>query len=141
MTPPAAVDSRRRDVLATTVLVGALAALLGLGVVLGVVSSFLSLAHVRLFGVRLPIGPLVAVVANLTVGLLGSRGTGTRAGAVLPGLGWLGAILPFAMFRPEGDLVIDGSAPALAFLLLGSLAWAVAAGLGPGRPAGATPAS
>lgn len=109
--------------------------LLLLGVGLGVVGAFL--VPLRVHGVLVPVSPVLAVVGNLAVGLLGARAAGSRAGAVLPALGWLAVVLVLGSSRPEGDLVLPGGSGigyvALAFILLGAVA--AAAGVGLGQPA------
>lgn len=104
-----------------------LVALTLLGGLLALVGAFLSPVAPRFLGVRLPVGALGAAAANLGVGLFGGWGTGTLAGTVLPGLAWLGVVLPLASLRQEGDLIVTGSWSGLAFLLLGAAAWVLAA--------------
>lgn len=108
-------------------LVLTLVALTLVGALLALVGGFLSPTAPRLLGVRVPVGALGAAAANLGVGLLGGWGTGTRAGSVLPGLAWLGVVLPLASLRPEGDLIVTGSLSGIAFLLLGAGGWVAAA--------------
>lgn len=116
--------------------VASYAVLLLLGAVLGIWGSFLVPLHL---GPLLGLSVVIAVVGNLGVGLLGAAGTGTRLGAVLPGVGWLVTALLLGTSRPEGDLVITGkleSDPGVAtvgtlFVLLGGVAAALAVGIGP----------
>ena len=111
-----------------------------LGLALGVVGAFL--VPLRVGTVMVPVSPVLAVVGNIAVGILGARAAGSRVGAVVPGAGWLIAVLTLGSSRPEGDVILPGGgaegAVALAFILLGAVAAAVGVGLG--APPGATPA-
>ena len=89
------------------------------------------LVPLRVGGVPVPAGVLVAVVGNLGLGLAGARIVGSRLGALVPALGWLLVVLTLGSPRPEGDVVISSSAMGYAFLGLGTAAAAVALGLGP----------
>lgn len=100
-------------------------ALVVLGAVLGTIGGFLNAAVPHLLGVGVPVGPIVAVVGNLGAGVLGSRGTGSRLGGALPGLGWFTVVALLGSLRSEGDLVVTGDGRGVAFIVLG----AVAAGL------------
>lgn len=98
------------------------AALLVLGAVLGVVGSFLNAATPQLLGVGVPVGPVVAVVGNFAAGVLGTRGTGSRLGGGLPGLGWFVMVALLGSQRAEGDLVVTGDGHGVTFIVLGALA-------------------
>ena len=106
-----------------------------LGLALGTVGAFL--VPLRVGTVMVPVSPVLAVVGNITVGILGARAAGSRLGAVVPGAGWLIAVLTLGSARPEGDVILPGGgaegAVALAFILLGAVAAAVAVGLGSSR--------
>lgn len=102
------------------------ALLVFIGIELGLIGSFLSLQVLHLAGVAVPVGPVVAVVANLATGVWAVRITRNRAAAAAPGLGWLATVLLLSTSRGEGDLVITNSGKGVAFLLLGALAWALA---------------
>ena len=111
-----------------------------LGLALGIVGAFL--VPLRVGTVMLPVSPVLAVVGNIAVGVLGARAAGSRAGAVVPGAAWLIAVLALGSARPEGDVILPGGggegAVALAFIGLGAVAAAVGVGLG--APRRTTPA-
>jgi Family of unknown function (DUF6113) len=104
-----------------------------LSAVLGVVGAFLSPSVPHVLGIPIPVGVLIAVVGNIAVGLLGARGTGSRAAPVLSALIWVLIALFLGSSRPEGDLVVTGSWQGVAFLLLGTAAAALAIGIPPRR--------
>lgn len=101
-----------------------------IGVELGLIGAFLALQVLHLFGVAVPVGPVVAVVANVTTGLWAVRLTGNRSAAAAPAVGWLISVLLLSSSRSEGDIVITNSGRCVAFLLLGAAAWVVAAVIG-----------
>jgi Family of unknown function (DUF6113) len=103
------------------------AVLVAIGVELGLIGAFLSLQVLHVLGVAVPVGPVVGVGANLGTGLWAVRLTGNRTAVVAPAVGWLAVVLLLSSSRSEGDLVITNSGRGVAFLLLGVLAWAVAA--------------
>ncbi len=87
----------------------------------------------RVGGALVPVSLVIAVVGNVLVGRAGARVAGS-AGAVVPGLLWVGLTLVLSGRRAEGDVVVPGSAVGLAFLLAGALASAVAYGAAVLRP-------
>jgi hypothetical protein len=93
----------------------------------------------RVGGFLVPVSVAAAVVGNLLLVDLALRWTASRGVAVLPALTWVVVAGAATMRRPEGDLLIIGSgglgAVGLAFLLLGTLAAAVAVGRVLSRPA------
>lgn len=97
------------------------------GVELGLIGAFLSLQSLHLAGLTVPVGPVLAVTANLLAGLWAVRITGNRSAAAAPALGWLLSVLLLSSSRGEGDVVITNSGEGVAFLLLGALAWVAAA--------------
>ena len=52
---------------------------------------------------QLSIGVVVALIGNIVSGVLGTEMTGNRLGAIIPGIGWVVAVLPLGAKRPEGD--------------------------------------
>jgi hypothetical protein len=97
---------------------GAYGALAVGGAVLGVAGSFYQ-------GVDVGPVPLLAVAfaaLNLAVFRLAGWAMGTRLGAVAPAVGWLIVVIFMSSRRPEGDLVISGSAAGYIFLLGGTVA-------------------
>lgn len=103
------------------------AVLVAIGVELGLIGAFLSLQVWHLQGVAVPAGPVVAALANLLTGLWAVRITGNRSAGIAPALGWLGTVMLLSTSRSEGDLVVTNSGKGVAFLLVGALAWALAA--------------
>lgn len=97
------------------------------GVQLALFGGFLALATPRVLGLPIPVGPLIGLIGNFVVGLWAVRVTGSRAAIGALTIGWLVCVIPLGTTRPAGDLVITNDVKGLAFLLLGSLAWAVAA--------------
>ncbi len=116
------------------VLLASCLALFVLGGVLGVVGSFLNEAVPRVLGVGVPVGIVLAVLGNITAGLLGTRGLGNRLGGAIPAAAWFVVVILLGTSRREGDLVVTGDAHGLAFILLGALAAFL--GLLPGPGAG-----
>lgn len=87
----------------------------------------------RLGGTLVPVSLLIAVAGNVGVGRAGAR-LGGRLGAAVPALIWLGLAFTLGLRRSEGDLVIQGNATGLGFLLAGGLTSAVMYGLAAGPP-------
>lgn len=116
--PPSAGRVSRVATFLVLVVIGAELALFG---------GFLALAAPRLHGIPIPIGPLIGLVGNFAVGLWAVRLTGGRAAIGALTIGWVVCVIPLGTTRPAGDLVITNDVKGLAFLLLGSLAWAAAA--------------
>jgi len=108
------------------------AVLFALGAELGGVGSFL--VPLRVGAVVLPLSIVIAVVGNAAVGVFGARGTGSRLGAAVPGLGWLLVVGVLASARPEGDVVLTGGPVGLGFTVGGALAATAVIGW-PLRPA------
>jgi hypothetical protein len=88
------------------------------------------LVPLRWGSVLLPVAVLIAVVGNFVLGRAGGRLLG-RAGALGPGLVWLTVALIAGSRRDEGDLIVPGTLPGLAFLMLGAVSAAVAYGAAP----------
>jgi hypothetical protein len=104
---------------------------ISLAVVGAVVGALLALVAAFFVPTRAGFVSLGDVAALLTVGpyarLVGRAARSTLVGAIPP-LAWLGTTMYFATTRPEGDLIVTGSAYGLAFLLLGTLSGAVGIG-------------
>jgi hypothetical protein len=91
-----------------------------LGVVLGLLGTFLLAAGPRSGGTLvLPIGLAIALVGHPVAGWLGLRITGTRAGTLTPLLGWCVVVLPLSSGTPNGDVVLPSSLLSILFLLVG----------------------
>ncbi|MHB8342463.1 MAG: DUF6113 family protein [Mycobacteriales bacterium] len=121
--------------------------LAALGLLLGVWGAFLVPAGpVVGSATPLSIGVAVALVGNPGAAWLAVTLTRSRAGAMLPLLGWLVAAFPLAMSRPNGSIVLTGggslSLVSLLFLLAGLVAGLAASVLlpvpvaSPGPPRG-----
>lgn len=88
----------------------------------------------------LPVAVAAAVVGNIVLPRLAVAATGRRGTGLLPPVAWLLVALVFAASRPEGDLVVPGTASGLAFLFTGAIAGAFGAvsASSPGRVARAS---
>ncbi len=104
--------------------------LLLLGGVLGLLGAFLSPAGPRVGGLLVSLGLVLAVVGNVTAGVLGLSVTGSRLGGAAPVLGWLVVVLPLGSATSAGDLVLPGTPRSIAFLLLGVLSGSLVPALG-----------
>ncbi|WP_308204989.1 DUF6113 family protein, partial [Frankia tisae] len=104
-----------------------------LGVGLGLYGVFLVPDGPRPGGTLLSVGLLLALVGNGAAALLVRWLTGTRLGPATVLIGWMPVVLLLAASRPEGDLLLQSSANAYAFLLLGGLSPIVVAVLGGAR--------
>lgn len=88
------------------------------------------LVPVRGFGMPLPVGPLVAGAANLTLGVAARRVSGSRLGAGATGILWL--LLALTLGSPHhGSLVVPGSPMGYAYLLVGAVGAVAGAVVGP----------
>lgn len=88
------------------VLVAAYVALALLGAVLGVYGAFL--VPLRLFGDVEGLADVLGLVATGATGYLGALGVGRATAAVMPGIGWIVAVVVLNVSR-GGDVVIPGS--------------------------------
>lgn len=93
-------------------------ALLGAG--LGLVSAFQSLQTVH----GLWVGVAGSTLAAVALGIALAEGWSSVSAPLSAGVGWLLVVGYFAAGRPEGDVVVPGSAQGYAFLLLGLLGFA-----------------
>lgn len=109
------------------------ALLLVLGAVVGVAGALVQPA--------LPPGGLLlalAALAGLCYG--GTLLLGTRAGGLLPGAGWLVAVILLTTTRPEGDYVFGAGLGSYGYLLGGMVVAVMCATLGRPPAAGASAA-
>ncbi|MGY2065504.1 hypothetical protein [Blastococcus sp. SYSU DS0619] len=113
------------------------------GVCAVLVSAWLALVEIfwlplRLGGVLVPVSVAAAVVGNVLLVRAAFRLSGSRAVAALPAVTWLVVVIGAMVRRPEGDLLLGAGGAlgglTLAFLLLGVLAGALAAGRALGAP-------
>jgi drug/metabolite transporter superfamily protein YnfA len=100
--------------------------LLVLGAVVGIAGCFVQ-------ALWLPGGLLLALVATAALFYGGSRLTGTRLGALVPGVGWFAAMLVAMSPRPEGDFLLTGEVASYAYLLVGALAVVICATMPTGQ--------
>lgn len=100
-------------------------AALAVGVVAGVVGSFVHPARVA----GLPVGLLCALGLSAAGFVAGGLAVGARSGAAAGALGWLVPVLLLSSPRPEGDLVVAGDGFGYAWLLGGTVVAAVAVAL------------
>jgi hypothetical protein len=107
---------------------GAVVGLLG-GFLTGLWEIFLSPPHTFVvFGVILPVSPVLAVGTNVALVWFTKRVTGSNGLALLPGVVWFITMFIGAMRTTEGDVLIPGNDwPGLLAILLGGLGWGVAA--------------
>jgi Family of unknown function (DUF6113) len=100
------------------------------GLASGLVGVFVQALSVRVGPVPVRYGVAVAAGGAIALFVLGRLITSARAGVVVPAAGWLLAILPFTVSRPEGDTVLAGNGPgAYIFLFMPTLAAATLATL------------
>ena len=101
--------------------VAALPVLALAGVWLGAAGAFVQAITFDVAGVALPVGLVATLTVTAAVLLAGARVMRGRAGAAVPALGWLVAVLVLSSQRPEGDLVLPANGGSYAFLLLGTV--------------------
>lgn len=99
------MDGAPRDT-GTVVLVAAYVALFLLGATTAVYGAFL--VPLRLFGQVEGLADVIGVAGPLLVGYYGAVGVGSAPAAVVPGVGWIVAVLLLGYGR-GGDVVIPGS--------------------------------
>lgn len=98
----------------------------GLAVVVGVAAGVLgSFVHALLVG-GLPLGLLCALALSATVFAAAGLATGSRSGAAAAAAGWFVPLLLLSAPRPEGDLVVSGSALGYLWLVGGTVVAGVA---------------
>jgi hypothetical protein len=110
----------RSDPVVLRVLAGALVAVAAAG--LAVVECFL--VPLRIGSVPLPIVVPLAMAGNILLARLAGRQTGSVAGAALPPVLWLAAVIVLSWPRAEGDVIVEGSLTGLVFLFAGAVAGA-----------------
>jgi hypothetical protein len=120
-----------------SVLVAGYVVLALLGAVLGVYGAFL--VPLRLFGQVEGFADVLGIVATGVAGYFGAIGLGRASAAVMPGIGWIVAVVLLNISR-GGDVVIPGSLasdPGIGIVgtlyLLSGLAGTLAAGVLAGR--------
>jgi hypothetical protein len=103
-----------------------------MGVVAGGLGSFVH--PLRLAG--LPLGLACALALSAAAFVTGGMAVGRRSGAAAAAVGWLVPVLVLSAPRPEGDLVVTGSALGYTWMVGGMLAagLAIAWPYGPGPP-------
>jgi hypothetical protein len=102
--------------------------LIVLGAVVGVAGVFVHGMSARVAGIPLPFGLVVALAGSAGLFVIGGLAVGERSGVLLPVLAWALTTLLFFVGRPEGDVVLDGTASGVAYLFLGTIVAAMAVG-------------
>lgn len=98
-----------------------------LGFVLGVVGSFEFAWEIG----DIPIAAVLLSVLNLLVFRAAGWAMESKFGAVVPALLWMIILFVLASRRPEGDLVVTGTAAGYVYMFGGALAAVVAVALTP----------
>jgi Family of unknown function (DUF6113) len=98
------------------------------------------LVPLRMGTTVIPVSVVLAVVGNTLVPVLSRRAVPRTAAAVVPALAWVATVLVLSQSRPEGDVLLLGSAPLVyvtyALLGVGIVAAMVTVVRGEGRAAG-----
>src|SRR5947209_2767583 len=89
------------------VLVATYAVLALLGASFGIWGAFL--VPLRLFGHVEGLADVIGVATTAVAGYLGAVGTEVPSAAIVPGIGWLLAVLALGAYSPGGDVIIPGS--------------------------------
>ncbi|MCW2885483.1 MAG: hypothetical protein QOE54_2010 [Streptosporangiaceae bacterium] len=97
------------------------------GLMLGVIESF---SYSWSAG-SIPLAAILWSLFNLVALWGAGRGMGGKLGAAVPALMWLAVVMVLAVQRPEGDLVVTGTAAGTIFLYGGVLAGGIALLLAP----------
>jgi hypothetical protein len=74
--------------------------------------------------IRLPVAPLLAVVANIGIVWFTMRVTRHTVLSLLPAIPWIVVIFAAGSLTSDGDLIIEGTWVGLTTILLGAVAWA-----------------
>jgi Family of unknown function (DUF6113) len=69
------------------------------------------LVPVRVGSTVVPVSVALAVLGNICVPVLSRRAVPTTLAAVLPAVAWVATVLVLSQARPEGDVLLVGSAP------------------------------
>jgi hypothetical protein len=97
------------------------------GLMLGVIESF----SFSWSAGPIPLAAIAWSLFNLVAFWAAGWGLGGKLGATVPTLMWLAVVIVFAVQRPEGDLVVPGTAAGTVFLYGGVLAAGIAILLAP----------
>jgi hypothetical protein len=100
------------------------------GVAGGLVTALIAALYVPLYAgtIRLPISPVIAIVANVTLVWFTYRVTDHKGASLLPGLVWMGVLIVAAGRTTEGDLLLVGDNwVGLTTILAGVLAYTMSA--------------
>jgi hypothetical protein len=93
-----------------------------LGVVLGVIESFQFSWEVG----SVPVAAIVLSLVNLAVFRAAGWAMGSRLGAVVPAVPWMVVLVVLSARRPEGDLVVTGTAAGYVYMFGGAVAVLIA---------------
>jgi hypothetical protein len=88
---------------------------------LGVLGAAVGLAGALIVDLWGGGGLVIGTAGIIALSYGGGTLTGTRTGAVVPTVTWLGILLAASVSTPKGDLIWGGSATSLALLFLGLL--------------------
>ena len=76
---------------------------------------------------RLPVAPLLAIVANIAIVWFTMRVTDRIGLSLVPAVGWLVVMFAAGTLTSDGDLIVEGTWVGLTTILLGAFAWAIGA--------------
>lgn len=93
-----------------------------LGVLLGVIGSFEFAWEVG----SVPVAAILLSLVNLAVFRAAGWAMESKLGAVVPALLWMIILFVLASRRPEGDLVVTGTAPGYVYMFGGAVAALIA---------------
>jgi hypothetical protein len=81
-----------------------------------------TLVPLRLGTTVVPLSVLLAIVSNVAVPTLSRRAVPVTAAALLPALAWAATVIVLSSARPEGDVLLVGTAPLVyvTYALLGA---------------------
>jgi hypothetical protein len=99
------------------------------GGLVGAAGSFVQARVVHLGPVPLPVGLVIALAGCTGLFVGGACLMRGRAGAAVPAVPWLLAVLLLSNSRPEGDVVLPQALTAYGYLFLGALLAALATAL------------
>lgn len=84
------------------------------------------LVPVRIGTAVVPVTVALGIATTVGVPILGGRATGRTLGAALPLIAWIVTVIALSQARPEGDVLLVGTAPLVyvtyALLVLGAVA-------------------
>jgi hypothetical protein len=99
----------------------------GLAIATAVWEAVLTTWYVIIGGhvIRLPVAPLLAIVANIALFWFVRKVTGKLSLAIFPALAWLAVMVVAGNVTSDGDLIVSGTWIGVTTLLLGTAGWAI----------------